>query len=550
MPALSSRTTKALALSASVLVAVSLSACGAGKKNDKTTNSPGASGTAGTTAKPITIGTTDQVVALDPAGSYDNGSLLLEDNIYQFLMTVPAGATAPKPDAAQSCSFTAPTKYSCTLKPGLKFSNGDPLTSADVVFSFNRINKINDPNGPASLIGNMVSVAATDPSTVVFTLKNPNDQTWPFVLGTSAGPIVDSKVFPADKLLPDQSVIGSGSFAIASYQKNQLVQLKPNPNYTGENKPKSSAITLKYYTQSSNLKLDVQSGAIDVAWRSLTPTDVDSLSKDSKVKVLTGAGGELRYLVFNFKTMPGGTDAQKLAIRQAVAYSVDRNDLANNVYKGTYQPAYSMIPAGIADATTPFKDTYGASPDKAKAKAALTAAGVTAPVTLNIDYTTDHYGPTSADEYNELKRQLESTGLFKVNLQGTAWTTYNAQRVKDTYSIYQLGWFPDFVDGDNYLGPFLAENNFVHAHYCDPGAKNRPCDQDGTLPLLTTEETQAGAARTAAFSQLQSKLATGTLPLLPLLSGKQVAVTGTNISGVQDTLDPTYQFRMLLFSKS
>ncbi len=37
----------------------------------------------------------------------------------------------------------------------------------------------------------------------MFTLKNPNDQTWPFVLGTSAGPIVDSKVFPADKLLDD-----------------------------------------------------------------------------------------------------------------------------------------------------------------------------------------------------------------------------------------------------------------------------------------------------------------------------------------------------------
>jgi peptide/nickel transport system substrate-binding protein len=552
--AYSSRTRKALTATVAVAAATALAACGAGKK-DNNNSSSGAAGTNASSGsasggKPITVGTTDQVVALDPAGSYDNGSLLLEDNIYQFLMNVPAGKKAPEPDAAQKCSFTAPTSYECTLKPNQKFSNGDPLTAEDVVFSFNRIIKINNPNGPASLLANMKSVAAKGTDTVVFTLKNPNDQTFPFVLGTSAGPIVDHKVFPADKLLDDAKVVGSGPYAIASYSKNSLVQLKANPNYGGDNKPKTSQITLKYYTQSSNMKLDVQSGAIDVAWRSLTPTDVDSLKGDGNVKVLTGAGGELRYLVFNFKTMPGNNDAQKLAIRKALAYSVDRKDLADNVYKGTYQPAYSMIPQGIAYATEPFKDVYGESPDKTKAKDVLDKAGVSTPVTLNIDYTTDHYGPTSADEYNQLKRDLEATGLFKVNIKGTAWTTYNANRVKDTYSIYQLGWFPDFVDGDNYLGPFLAENNFVHAHYCDPGAKNRPCDQDGVLPLLTKEETQTGGDRADAFKQLQEKLATGTLPLLPLLSGKQVAVTGKNISGVQDTLDPTYQFRMWLFSKS
>jgi peptide/nickel transport system substrate-binding protein len=554
----SSRSRTTLTLAVAVAAALTLAACGAGKKNSSNTSAPAgnSSGPSTTASKPITIGTTDQVVALDPAGSYDNGSLLLEDNIYQFLMNVPAGGTAPEPDAAQQCSFTTPTTYTCTLKPNQKFSNGDPLTAQDVVFSFQRILKINDPNGPASLIGNMAKVAAKGTDTVVFTLHNPNDQTWPFVLGTSAGPIVDSKVFPADKLLPDEKVVGSGPFMISSYQKNSLVQLKANPNYGGDNVAKTKQITLKYYTQSNNMKLDVQSGAIDIAWRSLSPTDVDSLKNDSNVKVLTGAGGEIRYMVFNYKTMPGSSDAQKLAIRHAIAYSIDRNDLAQNVYKGTFAPLYSMVPQGIANATEPFKDVYGASPDKTKAQQALSQAGVKTPVTLNIDYTTDHYGPTSADEWNEIKRQLEGTGLFKVNLNGTAWTTYSEERVKDTYSIYQLGWFPDFVDADNFLGPFLGNNNFVHAHYCDANANgkpigsNRPCDQDGVLPLLTKEETQSGAARADAIKAIQEKLATGTMPFLPLLAGKQVAVTGTNISGVQDTLDPTYQFRMWLFSKS
>ncbi len=81
--------------------------------------------------------------------------------------------------------------------------------------------------------------------------------------------------------------------------------------------------------------------------------------------------------------------------------------------------------------------------------------------------------------------------------------------MKDTYPIYQLGWFPDYVDADDYLAPFLSETNFVLAHYCDKGATNRPCDKDGVLPLLTQEETQTGAARTQAFAQIQQKLATG-----------------------------------------
>lgn len=546
------RRTRGLTACVGVAALITLAACGAGKNDDDKSSAPGSgSATAGTSGgKPITIGTTDQVVALDPAGSYDNGSLLLEDNIYQFLMNVPAGSKEPKPDAAEKCSFATPTQYTCTLKPGQKFSNGDTLTAEDVVFSYNRIVKIANPNGPASLLANMAKVEAKGTDTVVFTLKNPNDQTFPFVLGTSAGPIVDHKVFPADKLLADDKVVGSGPYKISSYQKNQLVGLAANTNYAGDNKPKTAKVSLKYYTESNNLKLDIQQGSIDIAWRSLTPTDVAALKKDSAVKVLTGAGGEVRYMVFNYKTMPGKNDAQKKAIRQAMAYSVDRKDLADNVYQGTYQPAYSMIPQGVADATTPFKDKFGDAPDKGKASDVLKAAGVKTPVNLNIDYTTDHYGPTSADEYNQVKRQLEDTGLFKVKIKGTAWTTYNAERVKDTYAIYQLGWFPDFVDGDNFLSPFLTQDNFVHAHYCDPKATNRPCDTDKVLPLLATEETKTGADRTAAFAQIQKTLAEGTMPLLPLLSGNQVAVTNGNISGVQDTLDPTYQFRMWLFSKS
>lgn len=579
----SSTPRRLIAAVGALTLAATVAACGSGRTDDASSSatttaantsaapagsgsaSSGASssGSAGSSAAPtgpvIKIGTTDVVVSLDPAGSYDNGSTMLETQIYQYLLVIPAGQKVPTPDAASKCGFTDKgTTYTCTMKPGLKFSNGDPLTAKDVVFSFQRVLKINDPNGPVSLLSNMKSVAAPNDSTVVFTLIAPNDQTFPFILGTSAGPIVDSKLYSPTKLMDDAKVIGSGPYKLAGYQKGQLASLAPNPNYNGNGgKVMNSGVTLQYFTETANLKLAVQQGDIDVAWRSLDAQSIADLRKDAKVKVLDGPGGEIRYLVFNLKTMPGATDAQKLAIRRAVAYSVDRQSLATSIFQDTYTPLYSMVADGVPGHIDAFKTEFGAAPDKTKAAAELTKAGVTTPITLNIQYTLGHYGPTSPDEYGEIKRQLEATGLFKVNIQSTEYTTYTKQRRADAYPAYQLGWFPDFPDADNYITPFLVPNNFVGAHYCDdpkdvPTAKvgSRPCDIDKVLPLIATEQAGAGAARTAALEQIQTISADGQLPTLPLLQGKQLAVTGPKVTGVDKTLDSAFLFRFWLIGKS
>ena len=78
------------------------------------------------------------------------------------------------------------------------------------------------------------------------------------------------------------------------------------------------------------------------------------------------------------------------------------------MYKGTFKPAYSMVPDGVPSHVDAFKDAYGSAPDKSKAADQLKNAGVSTPVALNIEYTTDHYGPTSDEEYGEIKRQLEA----------------------------------------------------------------------------------------------------------------------------------------------
>src|SRR3954471_9902937 len=132
-------------------------------------------------ADSIAVGTTDQVVSLDPAGAYDLGSQQLIGNLYQTLLTIPAGGNAPRPDAARRCGFKNAKTYVCTLRGGLRFANGDPLTAADVKFSLDRMLKIADPLGPSSLLSNLARVDATGAKTVTMHLRRP-DGTWPSVL--------------------------------------------------------------------------------------------------------------------------------------------------------------------------------------------------------------------------------------------------------------------------------------------------------------------------------------------------------------------------------
>ncbi|UKA52983.1 ABC transporter substrate-binding protein [Arthrobacter sp. FW305-BF8] len=501
----------------------------------------------------ITYGTTDKVVTLDPAGSYDAGSFMVMNQVYPFLMNSKPGSADSVPDIAESASFTTPTEYTVKLKPGLKFANGHALTSSDVKFSIDRVVRIADPNGPAALLSNLKSVQAKDDSTVVFTLKAGNDQVFPGVLAANSGPIVDEEVFPADKVLSDDEIVKgkpfAGPYTIESYKKNELVSLKANPDYQGLlGKPANDGANIKYYADSNNLKLDVQQGNIDVAGRSLTATDAADLEKDSKVKVHKGPGGELRYIVFNFDTMPFGAktadaDAKKaLAVRQAMANVVDREAIATQVYKGTYLPAYSVVPDGFNGAIQPLKEMYGdgnGKPSLDKAKKAFADAGITGTVNIKLQYNPDHYGKSSGDEYAMIKEQLEKSGLFKVDLQSTEWVTYSKARTADAYPVYQLGWFPDYSDADNYLTPFFIPGNFLKNHYENSAVTDLVTKQLTTVDKAEREKV-LGDAQTAVAKDLST---------LPLLQGAQLMVAGAEVKGVDQTLDASFKTRLGVISK-
>ena len=466
-------------------------------------------------------------------------------------------ATAFDRIAADDGTWSADgTEFTVKLKKGLKFANGHDLTASDVKFSFDRIKKINDENGPSSLLANIESVETKDDTTVVFHSAVKDDVTLKQVLSSPAGPIVDEESFSADKLTDANTIVKDNAFAgpykLTSYKVNEALAYAKNDSYKGLTPAKNDVVQVKYFADSSNLKMAVQQGQVDVAYRSMTPTDVEDLSKDNKVKVVKGPGGEERFLAFNFKIMPYGEKSSEpnadkaKAVRQAVASLIDRNELATKVYKSTYTPLYSFIPDGLSGHDDTLKAAYGdgsGKPDAAKAKKTLEAAGVKTPVDLKLQYNPDHYGQSSADEYAAIKAQLEEGGLFKVDLQSTEWTQFNKDRVvtedsDGSYPVYQLGWFPDYSDPDNYLSPFFRDGNFVNNGYSNKEVNDLIVKQAG--------ETDA-KAREDLLKEIQ-KLETDDLSTIPLLQGAQVAVTGSNVKGV--VLDASFRFRYSSVTKA
>ena len=522
-----------------LLAVLTLVAAGCSKKSGG--GGASASGSASATGGTIIHGTTDTIVSLDPAGQYDFGSFQISAQIYNSLLEVQPSGTTADPALATSCDSTDSITYTCHLRPGLTFSDGSALTSEDVVYSFKRNIEINDPAGACSLLSSLAAcgkwkdsvMEAPDPQTVVFHLNAPN-AVWPFILTTSAAFIVPTS-YPETKLQPDGQDIGSGRYTLAQYRPGEQVALEKNPNFWGD-PPLNDRVIVQYFTKSSALKLALEQGDVDIGWRTFTPTDIAALKGESGLNVLTGPGGEIRYLAFNTSLDPG----KNLAVRQAAAMSIDRQAIVDNVYNGTVQPLWSMIPAGMAGHVDAFKDQYGDAPDPAGAAKVLSDAGISTPVPIEIWWTPTHYGDSSADEYAEIQRALEANGLFKVTLKSTEWDAYTTAAFTDNYPAFQLGWFPDFVDADNYVGFAYASSSYLNDHYT-----NKKIDALIADERATTDQAQ----RQKDFEEMQ-RIAAKDVPNIPVWQGSQVAVVRDGINGVQATLDPTYIFRYWLISKS
>ncbi|WP_329335528.1 ABC transporter substrate-binding protein [Streptomyces sp. NBC_00663] len=481
------------------------------------------------TGKTITVGTTDVVTSLDPAGAYDAGSWALFSNVFQSLLTFDSGGTKPVPDAAENCDFVGGglKTYRCELRSGLEFPSGRAMTAEDVKYSFDRVKKIRSDVGPVSLLDTLESVTA-EGLTVTFHLSSA-DATFPFKVATGAGAIVDREKYPANGLRTDNGMDGTGPYELTSYTKDKKVALAPSDRYKGAVKDSGRPVELLYYKDADALNTAWKAHQIDVATRQLPPAVLASLNpSDPSMRVSEADSSEVRNLYLNTRSSSPLHDTK---VRQAMAWMIDRERLAATVYEGTVDPLYSLIPAGLTGHTTAFFDAY-AKQSTAKAKELLTEAGVSLPVKFTYGYAT---GRGAADkEAAELKKQLEAGGLFKVTLKPYEWTAFQKAWATGKLDAYAVGWVADFPDPDTYGGPLVGTDGTMSTGYSS-------AEVDKLIQASQQYADRADAADD--FRSMQDAVARD-VPVIPLWQAKEYVVSSEDVGGGQYLSDGTGVFRL------
>ncbi|MBP0457266.1 ABC transporter substrate-binding protein [Streptomyces montanisoli] len=506
----------------------------------------GGSGSGSDGGQAIVVGTTDQFTAtktgpapFDPAYAYDTGSWNILRQTLQTLTHIPRGGGEPVPEAASQCAFHGQNVYSCKLRSGLKFSNGDPVTADDVKYSIQRVVAIHDANSAFALFTNVDRID-THGATIEFHLKTP-DATFPYKLATPAGGIVDPKLYSAKKLRDGFKIDGSGPYTFKADVKNgTLVKatFTKNPTYKGDLKVLNDKVEMRAFPDADAMGTALDKGKIDVMLRSMSPEQIKSMTDNPRkdINLTEMPGLAIRYLGFD-TTAPV---VKNKAVRQAMAYVVDRQALVAKAYGTTAEPLYSLIPSGITGHTNSFFNQYGAQPSVKQAAETLQKAGIHTPVKLTLHYTTDHYGSATAKEFQVLKSQLNGSKLFDVTVQGTPWKDFRDAEISGKYAAYGMGWFPDFPDPDSFVAPFLDKGNFLGLPYNNPKIR-------GQLIPQSRREADRGAA-SSTFGEIQDIVAKD-VPILPLWQGKEYVAARDDITGVEWAVDSSEAYHLWELSK-
>lgn len=471
---------------------------------------------------------------MDPGRFYEFTSNAMAANCYDTLVTFVGADTAhPRPDLADLPTITGGGKvYTFKLHRNVKFASGTPMTAADVVFSYRRLQYLND--NPSFLIAGATDIKALDASTVQITLGAP-DVSFLAALATPNFGVLDSRLVIAhggddskdaakkDKatgFLDTQSA-GTGAFQMTNWTRNVQIVLQRNPNYWGP-KPALDSITFQNVKDAATQRLQVQKGSVDVAM-GINIQQAQALAHDSSVQVVKGNTLDLSYI--GMTTSPAiSRPLSDPRVRQAIRYAIDYDGILKGLLKGVGTRPNSMIPVGMLGNDAGFNDSVLVRQDLAKARALLKAAGYANgfSVTLNYDvnYTFDgvSYDPLAAKVQNDLSQ----VGI-KVTLQPEQDTVllpaYRAQKV--AMILYE--WGVDYPDPNDYAGPFSPGGG--------PAKRMYYTTNKALTAMVNGADTTADAARRVALYHSIQKTWLQESPWIGLVQPQNILVFGSNIKG-------------------
>lgn len=483
--------------------------------------------------KTLVYGTTEKVTDMDTAHAYDFHTWEIFQNIYQGLLAYAPGTTEIIPGLAESYTVNSRgDEYVFNLRKGLKFTDGTPFNAAAVKWSIDRVMALE--GDPSWLVTDFVkSVEVVNDSTVKFVLVD-SIAYFPSLVATVPYFPLNPNVYPVDKIIRDPSeltggkLVGLGPFTVTSFKRDEEVVLDANPSFWGE-APKVDRIIIRYFADATTMRLALETGEIDLAYKTLNPSDIKDLETKSNLVTNKLQGPYIRYICY--ETSESVFSDKR--VRQAVSALVDRPDFINKVYLGQNSPLYSMVPMGMIYHTDDFKTALGDGNVKL-AESLLTQAGYSAakPFSFELWYTPSHYGDTEVHLAEVLKAQFEKTPMVKVDIKSAEWATYKDKWAKKEMPMFLLGWYPDYIDPDNYTAAFAGTSGSkgMGINFSDP-------QWDA---LFTKEQTNADpAVRKSTFEEIQKRW-TVDVPTTPLFQGNLYVFTTPNVSGVK--IGPTLIF--------
>ena len=524
-----------------VLIVVTLAVAGCVGQNSPSSNG---SNSSGSNSHTLVIARNMDLIDTDPSTAICDTCQIVFASTYQTLVTLANDNHTLVPEVATSWSANANhTVWTFKLNPKAKFSDGSPVTSADVKFSLLRLKNL---AGSASyLVSFMKGVTTPDPHTAVVTLTRP-DWEFPNQMSATYTSVLNSKMVQAnggsdaanaakvdhaDHWFQSHSA-GSGPYMLQNFTSGQQVTLVTNPHYWGP-KPYFTRIVIKQTTTAASQAQLLQSGEANIAMQ-LNPVTAKSLEGQQGIAVKTIPSFNVLWIGMSSEVKNQYVQGpMTLLVRKAILAAIDYKQLESVLMKGDSKLQGSPIPNGFpGSAGLPLPKT-----NIAEAKKLLAQAGYAHGYKLTLSYPEiNAYGVDLGELAQLLQTQLKAVNIqlslnpatFAVNT--TAWGGH-----KLPFEL--LYWAPDYYgSGVQYIGFFgLVEGGTMGA-LSSPTASSPPVvDQIEQkyyeAALAASSQSQADHFFNLAGQQMQADPVAMPLFSPDIVIGYQTGLKGVGYSG-------------------
>lgn len=443
-----------LAAVLSAVLVMSCTACGGGQDNDAS-----AGGTEESTEGAQSSGSSTVVVAMgsgfatvDPGYVYEKYPPLIVNACYENLFKFYDNDSAPEPCLADSYEFSEDNlTLTVKLKEGITFASGNPMTSADVLFSINRCKNLQ--GNPSFIADTIESMEAPDEQTIVFHLTQ-EDSAILSKLTYSALAILDSAVVKENggtdaedaattdtaQAYLDSTSAGSGMYVMTSYIPDEEVVLEKNPNYWGEATNVDKYI-IKIQPDSNTQMMTLSTGDIDVALN-MTDDTMAELAGAENIGIINGATKTVGFVMMNMKEEYSGPVSNP-KVQQAIRKALDYSGFQIICGEGTLTP-YSVIQSGFMGSKGERATDYT---NLEEAKALLAEAGYADGFDVDLTVSDlDMEGILLTDLAQKVKDDLSQVGI-NVNIVSQPWAAGYGDAYRDgTLGFTVMYWGTDYND--------------------------------------------------------------------------------------------------------